>query len=126
MTYNKPLLEIQPGKVDWSDPHLESLLQKTEGWQLDGRGGYTPSNVQIHLGWGAGIGMPGMLVWEGDGVVTIETDFPMRLGEHVRVDKPIDNRLRSIWGVVMEGRPGNRPGDAARTVHVYWLQVSNG
>ena len=126
MTYDNSLLEVQPGKVDWNDPHLESLLQKTEGWQLDARGGYTPSNVQIHLGWGAGIGMPGMLVWEGDGVITTQADFPMQLGEHVRVDKRVDNRLRSIWGVVMKGRPGNRPDDQTRGIHVYWLQVSTG
>jgi len=126
MSYCKPPVEVQPGKVDWDDPHLESLLQKTEGWQLDGRGSYVPKDVQIHLGWGAGIGMPCMLVWEGDGVIAIETDFPMQLGEHARVDKPVEDRLRCIWGVVMKGRPGNRPGDEARDIHIYWLLISTG
>jgi hypothetical protein len=126
MTCNKPPLQLQPGKVDWSDPHLDSLLQKTAGWQLDARGGYAPTRIKIYMGWSATLGMPGTLVWEGDGAITIETDFPMQLGEQVRVDKPVDDRMRCMWGVVKKGRPGNRPGDAAAGIHVYWLQISKG
>ena len=40
--------------VDWNDPHLQSLLDKTEGWSLDNRGVFSPVPCELHVGWGAG------------------------------------------------------------------------
>ena len=37
--------------VNWSDPELASLLNRSEGWQLDNRGGYAPQNVEVFVGW---------------------------------------------------------------------------
>lgn len=118
MTHYKP-----PNQIDWSDPHLESLLRKTESWTLDNRGSYTPRRVEIHVGWGAGAGKPAVLVWEREQVMVLETGFPIPLGEQVRVDRPLGDGLRTSWGVVAEGREGHRSEDKAQGVYVHWLHV---
>lgn len=121
MTFHK-----QPSKdssVDWSEPHLEALLRKTEAWKLDNRGIYAPATVQIHLGWGATTGRPAVLVWERDQVMMIETRFSIELGEHVRVDEAQGLSLRSVWGIVAEGREGFRAEDRANGVHLHWLHL---
>jgi len=114
---------VPTNQVDWDDPHLGSLLQKTEGWQLDNRGCYPPQGVQIHLGWGAGICRPAVLVWQREDVMVFKTDFPISRGEHVRVDKPCGNGFRTLWGVVAESRAGHRAGDVENSVHLHWLSM---
>lgn len=123
MTCHNPLAKLPTNRVDWSNPHLESLLQKTEGWQLDNRGCYPPRDVEIHIGWGGGDTRRAMLVWEREQVMVIETAFALRHGEHVRVDRPFGDGLQAIWGVVIDGRPGNREQDQANGIHVHWLKV---
>jgi hypothetical protein len=123
MTCHKPLSKLPTNRVDWSNPHLESLLQKTEGWQLDNRGCYPAEDVEIHIGWGGGDTRRAMLVWERDQVMVIEAAFQIRHGEHVRVDRPFGDSYQAVWGVVVEGRPGNREQDLVNGIHVYWLKV---
>jgi len=123
MSHHKPHSKQSAGYVDWSDPHLESLLRKTEGWKLDNRGAFPAQQVQIHIGWGAATGKPAVLVWERDQAMVLETLFPLPLGEHVRVDSPMGDRLRTVWGVVIEGREGHRTEDRAHGVYVYWLHM---
>jgi hypothetical protein len=121
MTGNKS--PSKGNSVDWSDPRLQSLLRRTESWKLDNRGTYVPKDVQVHLGWGASTGRPAILVWERDQVMMIETRFPIPLGEQVRVDEAQGESLRSVWGVVAEGREGFRAEDRANGVHLHWLHL---
>lgn len=120
---DKPFPDRHPAKVDWADPHLQSLLQKTEGWQLDKRGGCAPQGVRIHLGWGAGTPRDALLVGEQDDVAVLQTEFPLPAGEHVRVDRVAGHRVRTVWGEVVRSRPGIRTDDRAKGVHVHWLRV---
>lgn len=121
MTFHKH--HSKDNSVDWSEPHLEALLRKTEAWKLDNRGIYAPKTVQIHLGWGATTGRPAVLVWEREQVMMIETRFPIELGEHVRIDEAQGVSLRSVWGIVAEGREGFRAEDRANGVHLHWLHL---
>lgn len=121
MSHHKP----PPSRnvVDWNDPHLEALLRKTESWKLDNRGSFQPQHVQIHIGWGAAVGQPAVLVWERDQAMVLETRFQLQQGEHIRVDIHLGDRLRTAWGVVVEGREGQRAEDRAHGVHIYWLHM---
>ncbi|HEY8683080.1 MAG TPA: hypothetical protein VIM06_07900 [Rhodanobacter sp.] len=109
--------------VDWNDPHLESLLNKTDGWQLDNRGSIPPLGIQIQFGWGAGVSKPALLVWENEEAMVLETDFPIERGELVRVDKPEESGRPSQWGEVIESRPGRRSDDKANGIQVHWLRL---
>ncbi len=109
--------------VDWSDPRLQSLLSKTEGWSLDNRGVFSPVPCELHVGWGAGAGKPATLVFERDGVMVVEATFLIPQGEQVRVDRTPAGALRSSWGTVAEGRDGNRAEDRANGIRVYWIHV---
>jgi hypothetical protein len=121
MTAFKP--QVKGNRVDWSDPRLQELLRRSENWKLDNRGTYTPKDVMIHLGWGASTGRPAILVWERDQVMMLETRYAIALGEQVRVDEPQGERLRSVWGLVVEGREGFRAEDRANGVHLHWLHL---
>ncbi len=121
MTAHKP--HSKASQVDWSDPRLKALLRKSENWRLDNRGMYEPKEVQIHIGWGATTARPAVLVWERDQVMMLETLFPISLGEHVRVDQARGESLRTVWGLVAEGREGFRAEDRANGVHLHWLHL---
>jgi hypothetical protein len=110
-------------RVDWNDPELAALLKRSEEWQLDNRGGFAPQDVQVYLGWSGTVGRSAVLVWERDKSVVLEASFPLTKGEHVRVDKHLGDRIRTLWGVVVEGREGLRVDDRTHGVHLYWLQV---
>ncbi|HEX5306364.1 MAG TPA: hypothetical protein VFW82_09795 [Dyella sp.] len=109
--------------VDWSDPTLQSLLSKTEGWSLDNRGVFSPVPCELHVGWGAGSGKPATLVFERDGVMVVEATFIIPPGEQVRVDRTQAAALRSSWGTVAEGRDGNRAQDRANGIRIYWIHM---
>lgn len=111
--------------VDWDDPQLVSLLRRSESWSIDNRGGFTPQHVQVYLGWSGSVGRSATLVWERDTAVVLEASFSLAQGEQVRVDKHLGERIRTLWGVVVEGREGYRDEDRRKGVHVYWLQVLN-
>jgi hypothetical protein len=119
----KPHAKVSSVRVDWNDPELSSLPKRSESWQLDNRGGYTPQEVQVYLGWSGSVGRSAMLVWERDQSVVLEVDFPIGQGEHVRVDKHLGDRIRTLWGVVVEGREGFREEDRKRGIHLYWLKI---
>ncbi|HEX7816345.1 hypothetical protein [Dyella sp.] len=118
--FNKPP-NPSNNTVDWSDPRLEDLLKKTEGWSLDNRGVFSPVPCDIHVGWGAGGGRQATLVFERDGVMVIEARFILPKGDPVRVDRIQAGTLRSTWGIVIDGREGHRAEDKANGVHVYWI-----
>lgn len=123
MSHYKPDSKSSNNQVDWSDPHLESLLRKTEGWKLDNRGAFAAVEVHIHVGWGANTGRKVVLVWETDQVMVLETHFLIPQGEHVRVDRLYGDAVRTTWGVVAEGREGFREDDRKNGVYVHWLHV---
>ncbi|HTH69237.1 MAG TPA: hypothetical protein VL545_13320 [Rhodanobacter sp.] len=109
--------------VDWNDPHLQSLLDKTEGWSLDNRGVFSPVPCELHVGWGAGAARSVTLVYERTGMMVIEACFIIHAGEQVRVDRMLGGTLSSSWGTVAEGRAGNRAEDLAQGIHVYWVHT---
>lgn len=115
--------QVKGSPVDWNDPRLQALLQRSESWKLDNRGTYMPKDVQIHLGWGANTGRPAILVWERDQVMMLETRFPIPMGEQVRVDEAQGEKLRSVWGIVVEGREGFRAEDRENGIHLHWLHL---
>jgi len=123
MSHFKPNSKMSNNQVDWSDPHLESLLRKTESWKLDNRGAFSAVDVQIHVGWGANTGRKAVLVWETDQVMVLETRFTIPQGEHVRVDRLYGDGMRTVWGVVAEGREGFREEDRQNGVYVHWLHL---
>jgi hypothetical protein len=110
-------------RVDWNDPDLQSLLSKTEHWKLDNRAGHVTQDVQIQVGWGVGADKPAVLVWERDKTMVLEASFDIPVGERVRVDRLLDDGMRSVWGVVADGREGRREGDREHGVRVYWVHV---
>jgi hypothetical protein len=120
---HRPHTRVSHVRVDWNDPQLESLLRRSESWSLDNRGGFTPQEVQIYLGWSGTVGRSAMLVWERDKSVVLETNFPIGLGEHVRIDKHLGEGIRTLWGVVADGREGFREEDRKKGIHLYWLHV---
>ena len=109
--------------VDWDDPQLQSLLNKTEGWSLDNRGVFSPVPCELHIGWGAGAVRGATLVFERAGVMVVEANFVMGVGEKVRIDRVVLGALRSNWGTVAEGRVGHRAEDRANGMRVYWVHV---
>jgi hypothetical protein len=123
MTHYKPSSKLSKQQVDWNDPHLQSLLQKTEHWRLDNRGAFSAQEVRIFVGLGDQAGQSAFLVWENEQVVVLETLFPIRKGEHVRVDRASAGVQRAAWGIVVEGREGSREEDRAHGVHVHWLHM---
>jgi len=123
MSHIKSMPKASNNQVDWSDPHLEALLRKTEAWKLDNRGAFPAQDVQIHIGWGASAARKGVLVWEAERVIVLETHFLLPQGEHVRVDRISAGNLRTVWTVVAEGREGFREEDKENGVYVHWLHV---
>ncbi|GLQ46019.1 hypothetical protein GCM10007862_10700 [Dyella lipolytica] len=120
---HKPRTKVTNIRVDWSDPKLESLLRRSENWSLDNRGGHTPQDVEVYLGWSATVGRSARLVWERDQSVVVLTNFPIAKGEHVRLDKHLGDSIRTLWGVAVDGRESNREEDREQGLHVYWLQI---
>ena len=123
MSHYKPSSKLSKQQVDWNDPHLQSLLQKTEHWRLDNRGAFSAQEVRIFIGLSDEAGQPGYLVWESDQVLVLETLFSIRKGEVVRVDRSGSGASRTSWGVIVEGREGHREEDRQLGVHVHWLHM---
>lgn len=107
--------------VDWSNPDLQKLLDKTQGWGLDNRGVYSPAACELFVGWGAGAGRLATLVYERDRLMVVETRFSIPKGEHVRVDRIVAGALSATWGTVVDGREGFRADDRANGVFVHWI-----
>ncbi|RUL67159.1 hypothetical protein EKH79_00710 [Dyella dinghuensis] len=110
--------------VNWSDPELASLLNRSDGWQLDNRGGYAPQNVDVFVGWSSAAGRPATLVWERGQSAVVAAAFPIGQGEHVRVERHMGGNVRILFGVVIEGREGFREDDVQRGIRLYWLRVN--
>jgi len=106
-----------------SFPILGALLNKSGDWHLDNRGSAPPLDLHIHFGWGAGVTKPAVLVWQNDEAMVLQTGFPLGQGEHVRVDRPQESGMETLWGEVLASRPGQRAGDLANGIQVHWLRM---
>ncbi|HUA79797.1 MAG TPA: hypothetical protein VL997_05455 [Dyella sp.] len=120
---HKAHTSVTSTRVNWDDPQLASLLQRSESWSIDNRGGFSPQDVEIYVGWSGSVGRPAVLVWERGNAIVVETRFPIEQGEQIRVDKHLGDRIRTLWAMVVDGREGTREEDRRNGVHVYWLQV---
>lgn len=109
--------------VDWNNPELDSLLRKTESWTLDNRSNHQPQHVEIFIGWAGTVGRPAVLVWQRDKVMVLETQFPLRTTEQVRVSRCIGKDQRTIWAIVADSREGFREEDREHGVYVHWLHA---
>jgi hypothetical protein len=109
--------------IDWDAPELKALLQRSEQWQIDKRGVHDSLEVHLHIGTGAAPARVAVLVYERGKELVFETDFPITQGEHVRIDKPVGDQVRHIWGRVVESRAGRREQDIAAGVHVHWVHL---
>ena len=122
MPRDKDFPEQRPVKVDWSDPALQSLLLKTENWQLDKRRSFTPLEVRIHLRWGIGSPQPATLLDMHEDMLVLQTELPLPAGEHVRIDRPSDDSGTPLWGVVMHSRPAARVDELTQGSQLHWLR----
>ncbi len=107
--------------IDWDAPELKALLQRSEQWQIDKRGVHDRLEVHLHVGTGAAPARVAVLVYERGKELVLETDFPIKQGEHVRIDKPTGDQIRHIWGKVVERRTGRRELDRTDGLHVHWV-----
>jgi hypothetical protein len=130
MTDPKPPAKKSASRVDWSNPRLEALLKKTEGWQLDNRGSFPPQDVSVQIGWSGDTSVgatessrPGVLVWEHEKVMVLATSFPIEQGELVRIDRLVGEQVEAAWGSLIESRPGLRVDDDEKHVHVHWINM---
>lgn len=128
MGHDKSRSSVSVGTVDWSDPHLESLLQKADGWRLDNRNGQPPQEVQIHVksGWTASsvISKPALVVSRDEQTMVLVTRFPVSQGEHVRVDSQHEDGTHTVWGWMLEGREGHRVEDREQGLFLNWLRIT--
>ena len=123
MADHKTFPKVPTNPVDWNDPTLVSLLNKTGEWHLDNRLAYPPKDIQIQFGWGGGTVKPAVLVWQGEEAMVIATSFPIEHGEHVRVNKYLEDDFGTQWGEVVESRAGHRADDRTHGTHVHWLHM---
>lgn len=123
MSFHKPPSKWNANKVDWSDPDLKALLDRSEGWTLDNRSGFEAQRVEVHIGWGASGGRPALLVWERGQALVLETQFPIAKDEKIRIDRSTATGLRSVWGVVADGRKGTRGDDEENNIYVHWVHT---
>jgi hypothetical protein len=118
---------VSVGEIDWDDPYLSSLLEKTAGWRLDNRSGLPPQKVQIHIRSGlltaTTLSKPALLVSRDEDTMVLVTRFPIQLGEHIGVDSLRGDGTRIVWGSVVEGRQGRRAEDSEHDLFLTWLRL---
>ena len=115
------------GEIDWNDPYLSSLLEKTAGWQLDNRHNQPAQKVQIHIrsGWMTAntVCKPGLLVSRDEGTMVLATRFPIQVGEHVGVESLRSHGTHIVWGSVIQGREGRRVEDREHGLFLSWVRL---
>ena len=127
MSHAKSRSRVSVGQIDWHDPYISSLLEKTVDWRLDNRTSQPPKKVQIHLssGWVTAntVSKPAVVVASGDGTMVLATRFPIQLGERVGVDSQRGDGTSILWGRVIEGREGRRAEDSEHDLFLSWLRL---
>lgn len=127
MSHNKTRSDVSVGPVNWNDPHLSALLEKTAGWRLDNRSNVPPQEARVHIGsgWTTAklVCKPALVVVKDDGTLVLVTHFPIPQGEHVGVDSVRDCGTHIAWGHVVEGREGHRVEDREQSLFLSWLRL---
>ncbi|MBQ4854079.1 hypothetical protein IMW82_05275 [Rhodanobacter sp. B2A1Ga4] len=127
MGHDKSRSSVSVGAVDWSDPNLDALLQKVDGWKLDNRSGQPLQEVQIQVssGWTANsvVSKPAQLISMDEQTMVLVTRFPVAQGDHVRVDSQHVEGMRSVWGWIVEGREGYRVEDREHGLFLNKLRI---
>lgn len=127
MSHSKSRSDFSTDGVDWNDPYLSSLLEKTVGWRLDNRSNVSPQKVQIHIrsGWATAESTrkPALLVAREEGSMVIVTRFPIQIGEHVGVESLRGDGTNIVWGKVARGREGRRAEDREHGLFLNWLRL---
>lgn len=126
MSHYKSRSDVPVGPVDWNDPRVSSLLEKTADWRLDNRSNQPPQEVQVQInsGWTTSnaVRKPALVVARAEGSMVLVTRFPLQHGEHVGVDG-LDSGTRTAWGKVIEGREGHRTEDREHGLFLNWLRL---
>ncbi|NNM63058.1 MAG: hypothetical protein HKL99_00325 [Burkholderiales bacterium] len=111
--------------VDWDDPRLQELLEKTQGLRLDNRGTFQPRRILLRRGWhdGAAAETATLAAEHADGRLTLITDFPLERGDPVMIDKNAAAvaHPQHILAEVADCRRGSRPEDDGHRVFVITL-----
>jgi len=126
MGHDKTRSHVSVGDVDWSDPRLNDLLKKVDGWNIDQRNHVQPQEVQIRstCGWSTSdTSKPALLISELDGVLVLATRFPLPHGEEVQVNSQMGGSPRMRLAVVINEREGHRAEDRTEGVYLHWLRV---
>jgi hypothetical protein len=127
MSHYKSRSDVPVGPVDWNDPRLSSLLEKTADWRLDNRSNQPPQEVQIQInsGWAMAntVSKPALLVARNEATMVLVTRFPIQQGEHVGVNGLRDGGTHIVWGKVVEGREGHRTEDREHGLFLNWLRL---
>ncbi|MFC5525345.1 hypothetical protein ACFPPA_06275 [Rhodanobacter ginsengisoli] len=125
MAHNKNRSDVNVGNVDWTQPQLNELLQKIDGFSLDHRSETPPRKVKIRIasGWDTGpTDQSAMLVAQIDDVMVLATRLPLPHGAEVQVSGLPDDGPAPCWAVVTEEREGVRTGDKPPLVYLNWLR----
>ena len=125
MTHDAWILKNPAISIDWNQPHLQALLKKSEGWQVDNRGSFVTQNVMVHLNGSTSVAKQARLVRTQNDVVVLETSFPIDVGELLRIDWPYGGTFKIQWVQVIESRTGQRRDDHDKGVHMHWLRACN-
>ncbi len=127
MGHGKSHSGVAVGEIDWDDPYLSSLLEKTAGWQLDNRSNQPAKKVQIHIssGWVTAntISKPALLVARDEGTMVLVTRFPIQQGERVGVENLRGHGAHVVWGKVIREREGRRAEDREHGLFLTWLAI---
>ncbi len=125
MAHNKDRTRVSIGDVDWDDPKLKALLDKTDGLSIDHRSQLPGTRVEIRVasGWEASTdGKPALLVGETDGLLVLVTRFPLPRGGEVQLNGLPGGGPQPRWAVVSEEREGLREGDREEGLFLNWLR----
>lgn len=126
MAHNKDRSRVTVGDVDWDDPRLKGLLDKTQGLSIDQRSAEPGVDVTIHIagGWEAGNGeQHALLVAHVDDVLVLATSFPLPHGSEVKVSGVPGAEPDTRWAVVTKEREGIREEDKGKDIFLNWLQA---
>lgn len=125
MAHNKERSRVAVADVDWDDPRLEGLLDKTEGLSLDQRSGDPGVAVSIRVaaGWEtSAANKHALLMAHVDETLVLATEFPLPHGVDVQVIGLPGSGPETRWAVVTDEREGSRAEDRGQGIFLQWLR----
>jgi len=125
MAHNKDRTRVTVADVDWEDPRLKGLLDKTDGLSIDQRSEQPQVEVSIRVvgGWDTSAeDKPALLVARAEGTLVLATRFPLPHGGDVQVRGLPGAGPDVRWAVVTEEREGSRAEDKGKDIFLNWLR----